>query len=308
MTISKTTYRIVRALRHYYYKFIKVPNDYDDMAKRFSKIHIASILTTMKKLLNSNCSLSRFGDGEISWILGVHNKYGFEQNSQLLSKRLLQILNSKNKSLIITLPDGFHLSKMTVSRSAFYWKQYCTRFGEKILPLLNKNRLYYNTSVSRPYIDFNTNKIALKTFKLWKRFWNNKNILIIEGSESRLGVKDSLFNNVNNIMRIECPPKNAFEHYNEILNKAVSFLSYHKDYIAFLSLGPTATVLSYDLCQRGFRSIDIGHIDLEYDWFLMGAKEKVDLPYKYVNEIPNGRYALPISDTNYENEIISRVK
>lgn len=35
----------------------------------------------------------------------------------------------------------------------------------------------------------------------------------------------------------------------------------------------------------GYQALDIGHMDIEYEWYLMGAKEKVDLPNKSVNEV-----------------------
>ena len=41
-----------------------------------------------------------------------------------------------------------------------------------------------------------------------------------------------------------------------------------KNKLILIALGPTATVLSYDLYKLGYHVIDIGHADIEYEWFL----------------------------------------
>ena len=52
-------------------------------------------------------------------------------------------------------------------------------------------------------------------------------------------------------------------------------------------MGPTATVLAYDLSRAGYQAIDIGHLDLEYEWFLRGEGVRVEVPGKYNNELPD---------------------
>ena len=41
-----------------------------------------------------------------------------------------------------------------------------------------------------------------------------------------------------------------------------------------LPLGPAATVLAYDLFKAGYQAIDVGHVDVEYEWWRMGAHKK----------------------------------
>ena len=41
-----------------------------------------------------------------------------------------------------------------------------------------------------------------------------------------------------------------------------------KKNLILISLGPTATVLAYDLSKLGYQAIDIGHTDLEYELLL----------------------------------------
>ena len=76
-----------------------------------------------------------------------------------------------------------------------------------------------------------------------------------------------------------------------------------------LALGPTATILAYDLSVMGYQAIDIGHIDVEYEWFKLGTREKIPLKGKYVNEAGElGKQVLDVTDENYNNQIICYVR
>lgn len=72
-------------------------------------------------------------------------------------------------------------------------------------------------------------------------------------------------------------------------------------------MGHTATVMAYDLTLLGYQAIDIGHVDIEYEWYLMRATEKVPVPNKYVNEVAEGRISSDLQDTVYEKQIIAIV-
>ena len=55
-----------------------------------------------------------------------------------------------------------------------------------------------------------------------KKIWNSKNILIIEGEKSRLGMGNDLFDNAKSIKRIICPSINAFHVYDKIIKKVIN--------------------------------------------------------------------------------------
>ena len=97
-----------------------------------------------------------------------------------------------------------------------------------------------------------------------KKLWDGEDLLIVEGEGSRLGVNNDLFDNSLGIKRILCPNKDAFDYYDEILKTAVH---YGQNKVIILALGYTATVLAYDLARAGLRALDLGHIDIEYQWF-----------------------------------------
>lgn len=104
-----------------------------------------------------------------------------------------------------------------------------------------------------------------------KQIWELKELLIIEGEKTRLGVGNDLFNNSKSIKRRFCPAENVFNLYDKIIGQAKKF---NKSNLILLALGPTSTVLTYDLYKLGYQSIDVCHIDIEYEWFLRKAKIK----------------------------------
>ena len=73
-----------------------------------------------------------------------------------------------------------------------------------------------------------------------------------------------------------------------------------------IALGPTATALAYDLFKAGYQAIDIGHVDVEYEWWRMGARRKVKLERKYVNEVPNGNLVADAGE-EYNKQIIAKI-
>ena len=146
------------------------------------------------------------------------------------------------------------------------------------------------------------NNCNMKTIYI-NRF-GKKDVLIIEGEKTRVGIGNDLLNNCKSIRRIICPVTNAFSVYDKILE---STLKFDKNILILIALGPTATVLAYDLYKHNYRAIDIGHIDIEYELFLRKAKHTLKIPNKYVLEAAGGiRNISNITDINYY--IIKNIK
>ena len=138
----------------------------------------------------------------------------------------------------------------------------------------------------------------------FKTIWDKRNILIIEGEKTRMGIGNDLFNNSKSIKRIICPVVNAFSAYEKIL-KYIRLLKPNKEDLILISLGPTATALVYDLLYLGNQIIDFGHFDINYEYYLRNATKKIKIPYKYVNEVPGGsKNITSIIDNNYYKQII----
>ena len=154
----------------------------------------------------------------------------------------------------------------------------------------------------------NISKIKLRNYvNKVKSIWNNRNILIIEGEKTRLGVGNDLFNNSKSIKRIICPSENAFKVY-EIIIDYIKNLKLELKTLILISLGQTATALTYDLSKFGYQIIDFGHFDIQYEFFLRNATKPIIIPNKYVNEVAGGAKNISsVQDKNYYNEIIYKI-
>ena len=176
------------------------------------------------------------------------------------------------------------------------------------MSLLDLSREYYDAYVSRPYMIYkDKDKNASEIFNLYKKLFCDRNILIIEGENTKTGVNNGLLDGAHSIKRILCPDTNAYSAYDKILNKAIE--SAVSDDLILITLGPTATILAYDLAMQGYQAIDLGQVDNEYEWFLRHATERIVIEGKSVSEL--AWYRIPetqISDDKYETQIIAHVE
>ena len=132
-----------------------------------------------------------------------------------------------------------------------------------------------------------------------------RDILIIEGEKTRFGIGNDLLNNSKSIKRILCPINNAFNKYDKILNSALKF---DKNVLILIALGPTASVLAYDLYKFNYQVVDIGHVDIQYEFYLRKVNRSIRIPYKYVSEARYGTINITnITDINYYNQIAYKI-
>jgi glycosyltransferase family protein len=256
---------------------------------------------TLDKIINDNCSISRYGDGEFALMHG--KDLMFQSYCSELESRLREVVKSRKYKHLVCIPNVFGALDWCTERSKSYWIKYLNLNRSKIYKFIDMKKEYYDTQVTRLYIDHKDKSKSKERFSKFKKLWNRRDIIIVEGEESRLGLGNDLFDNCNLIERIICPGKNAFAKYETIFNEVIK---QDKSKLILIALGPTATVLAYDLSIRGYQAIDIGHIDIEYEWFLQKAVEKCPVKNKYIGEIPNGTNVEKIYDKKYESEIIAK--
>lgn len=114
-----------------------------------------------------------------------------------------------------------------------------------------------------------------------------------------------MFETARSVKRILAPARDAYDKYAEIMEAACK---QDKDALYLIALGPTATILAYDLHKTGRQAIDVGHVDIEYEWFLMGATKKVAIENKYVNEVDAGLNCREMLDETYQSQIIEKIE
>lgn len=268
----------------------------------FKSIKIKTEDDTLNELINNKKSISRFGDGEFLIIFGEN--IGFQKFNESLKNKLLNVLNSNFPNLLIGIMRfKIYNNSDKVKR---YWIYFYKKYKLRLRRILNK-QIYYNACITR-YYDPNGNKSNIQNYiNKFKTIWNNRNILIIEGEKTRLGIGNDLFNNSKSIKRIICPSENAFNAYEKIL-EYIKILNLEDDILILVSLGPTATVLTYDIFKLGKQVIDFGHFDLEYEYYLRNATKIMKIPFKYVNEAFGGNKNISkVTDQNYFNQIIMKI-
>lgn len=259
----------------------------------------------LKKIIRENMSLCRFGDGEFEIIRGK-NRSWFQKKDISLQQRLTEVLHSKVESIGIAIAQNFDLHLYT-DDAANAIRMYM--YGETrrdILKILERNRIYYDAYVSRPYIIYKDKTMAESIFRLWELVWNNRNVIIVEGGLSRTGLNNDLLRLTKDVKRIVCPSSQSWFKYEKIKNTVLQHAV--SDDLILISLGPTATVLAYDLAVMGLQAIDIGQIDIEYEWYLRKAKERIKIPGKMVAEIRDRQDTEIIgSEDIYCHQILDRV-
>ena len=292
---------------------LKCINDYKNSPKCiecsneliFKGLNILSDDETVDEIINHNKSISRFGDGEYNIIFG--NNIEFQILDKILQNKLLEVLNIKDKRFMVGIALPYQMKELNKMKKfdKNYWCNYFKINKIKIAKII-KNKHYYSAFISRFYIQWKDHTNTIKYIQKIKKIWEKRDILIIEGEKTRLGVGNNLFNNSKSIKRIICPFRNAFKVYNKIINEV---LKYGEKRLILLSLGPTASVLAYDLYKLGYQSVDIGHVDIEYEWFLRKATHKIQIENKYVNEAKGNNYRFkPVKDKNYYNQIVAQIK
>lgn len=246
---------------------------------------------TVNLLLNGEKSVARYGDGELNLMKSVDHSLTFQRNSTELQKRLHEVFYDESPNLLIGIPHNvFRLEKTDNLRARAHWLSQITKISKYLDTLFYKERQFIDASFTRLYIDKKKNVDFDSRFKKVSKLWNNREVLIVEGENTKFGVGNGLLDNAKNVNRILIPNENAFDSYKKIYESTTSVVkNMDSNVLVLISAGPTATILAADLSKIGVQSIDIGHLDVEYEWFKRGVTEKVRIPGKYVNEAAQGR-------------------
>lgn len=281
--------------------YIRIPKAH----KEFEKIQIMNSMVSIQYIIDHKCSVSRYGDGEIVMMFGGGYS-GYQNANSLLAKRLKQIIRSYDApNHVIGLPFPLKSSKGLRRGSKEFWNYFTLRRCKELLNVLPKDRFYVDTQLSRFYIIYNNKTNSSAQLQLLKKIWDNQDVVIIEGKQSRTGIGNNLYDNAKSIRRIIGYSTDAFSHYDDMIEAVKENVT--TDKLILLSYGPTATVLAYDLAKFGYRAIDIGHLDIEYEWYLQGANDNIAIKGKFTNEAMGGRDVEDIVDNDYKNQIIADI-
>ncbi len=275
------------------------------------RLHIMSTKKTLRYIKKHRCCIARYGDGEFDLIANKRD-LGFQPKSQEIANKLSNVLSSNNKNLLLCIPRCFNTIKGCNDHSGRFWIEWGRKDNhhKQIVELIRSHtgRFYRfgDSQITRPYIDWKTKKRADRTFPMLKNLWKDRDIIIVEGAQTRLGVGNDLFSDASSIKRILAPAIGAFEQYDNIKQ---TILDNYNGELIIMALGPTATILAADFANLDMQALDIGNIDIEYEWYLRGAKERIAIPGKFTNEAKDkdGKIVDECLDEEYLKQIIARV-
>ena len=291
-------------IRNAFFSYVMNPLAY----RITSRYRIMSSFDSIRYILNNHCSVSRYGDGEFYVMMGKGN--GFQEPNPKLAQRLRQVIlanDAPNHMVGIPLPMK-DVSGLIDGFPPFFWRYYMGKHVFFINKFIQKDRQYLNTQLSRFYYEVRDKSRCGEQLELLKRIWRGQNLFVVEGEQTRSGVGNDLYDNARRVRRILCPATNAFDKYDDILHAVIAHAE--KDELILMSLGMTATVLAYDLAKLGYWAIDMGHLDIEYEWYLKGDTH-MDKPLpvegKFTNEAVGGHDVGECTDAQYISQIICKV-
>lgn len=273
------------------------------------RLRIMSPERTLRYIKKHRCSIARYGDGEFDLIMSSRDLH-FQARNDVLAGRLADVLENKDKRLLLCVPRCLNTIKGCNEHSGTFWIEWGKgdNHHQKIINLIREHSgkyyLFGDSQITRPYIDWVDSKRADTTFPMLMDLWRDRDILIVEGEKTRLGVGNDLFDCAKSVKRVLAPAVGAFEMYDDI-KKAIQ--ENYRGELIIMALGPTATVLASEFAGMGMQALDIGNIDIEYEWYLRGAKERIAIPGKFTNEAKDGRVVGECEDERYLEQIIARV-
>lgn len=236
------------------------------------KIKVHTVDETIDELLHTNKSMVRFGDGEITAVKG--KSITLQQVNPEIAEGLKRILFYPNDDLIVTIPEIFGDLSVYRRESRQFWKEHLLFYRRVYEEYCNPDRVYYSTSVSRFYYAAKDKRICDQWVMKLKEIWRGRDVVVVEGERTHNGVGNDLLETAKSVERIIGPSSNAFERVDEIVECC---RDYPKDRLFLISLGVAAKFLTEELVCQGYRALDIGNLDMEYEWYLQRASGKTEI-------------------------------
>ena len=269
----------------------------------FRRLKLLNSFDTLHYIIEHRCSVSRYGDGEFDMVW--EGARGFQQYDKRLGKRLVEVLQSELPGHIVCIPYVLKDTSFLRGYAHYFWKEYFEEHYRELGEILNFKKRYYDSMMTRFYMDYEDKTISSELISLLKEIWQGRDVLMVEGCYTVSGIGNDLYVGAHKMRRIICPAENAFIRYDEIM--AAIRRQVNSGDLILLSLGMTATVMAYDLAKLGYQAIDLGHLDVEYEWFQMKAEKKTPLNNRYVNEVEGGDVVRRCDDPIYLSQIVEEI-
>jgi glycosyltransferase family protein len=236
--------------------------EYSDDNKDLIKPRIFSPEKTISQLLETRASFCRFGDGEFSLMVG--ESIPFQKADARLTRRLHEVFRSNIDEIFIGIPYCYYSSARNMRElPKNFVRTWVAKNRDKITSQTSSNKQYYDTGCTQLYALFENYDFD-NYFQGILDLWRDKDIAIICGETVFNSIETNIFSCAKTIEYQYAPSRDAFDFYDQILEKAKTL---DNQKLIIIILGPTATVLAYDMARLGYRALDLGHVAKDYDYF-----------------------------------------
>jgi glycosyltransferase family protein len=209
--------------------------------------------TTMRLILEQRKSICRFGDGEFKLAQG--QKQILQLPSKTMTKRLNEILHTE-EDILVGVPRVYGRYDLALinEKKMDYWVSRMRKW----IPLLKAGKTYYSAFITRadsaPHIDCDD------YWEMCEDIFKDRDVLVVYGGKNP-AKKVRLFRKAKSVKQYSALQAQAFDVYDELLSNLAKT---PKDVVIYLALGPTATVLAFDLHKMGYQALDLGHLAAFY--------------------------------------------
>ena len=223
---------------------------------------VPTIDATLDRILEGKLSVARYGDGEFNICFGEGMR--FQPARPGLTSRLRDILaGGTTASCMVCIP-------VLRFNDTEFWNRYWYWNLGRLCRIVDPAAEYGNMGVSR--------QASVDQIRRFSGAWEGRSVVFVYGAGGRFDPGHELFAGIAAHVAVEGPAVGAWDRYEAILDEVLAAAGSVDDPVVVIALGPAATVLAYDLAERGVQALDLGHLTNVYDRLLNRGATPEELP------------------------------
>lgn len=227
---------------------------------------------TIEYLRRYNMGIARTGDGEAKLALGRGIKSQVADKN--LAERMREVFSfpQDNPRCVVGIPNIYDGIKAENPKSQSFWTNMYERPSTH--KFLRKNVTYFSSFITRPD---NTSGINNATYySEVMKLWEGRPTVLVRGTDIQFCKHPSFLEKADIIGEVLCPNMNAWAEYTRIFSEC---MKYPEDTLYLARLGPTATILAWDLGYKDRHCLDIGHLPMFYNRFMVNNPDEPEPEY-----------------------------
>lgn len=254
-----------------------VTYEYEENRAILKRLNLIEREETLALLREHPKSFIRFGDGEIDLIEGRSTP--FQDYDSELAARLKSILNSARSNCYIGINQSYFQSPFRYpERQHRFYRERGTKLRKVFLRECSPDAIYLDACCFGAYFRYGDDYDFEGFYSKIRDCFKGKDIVLVSGNGVFEKLTFDIFDLANSKTIVHGPNVNAFDDYDNILNRVLAVADVEKSFVCVI-LGQTAKVLVADLADRGYLAWDVGHLAKDYDVYkrkVAKTKENMD--------------------------------